>query len=102
MYTSVSDAEYRMRRAKAEREARSAYARASASPPHKQEDPPLESAAASALSSSLFGGVRSLLSRVKEDDLLILDNEYSHNATSLSGMVNSTSTVPSVSLPMCR
>ena len=72
MYTSVSDAEYRMRRAKAEREARSAYARASASPPHKQEDPPLESAADSALSSSLFGGVRSLLSRVKEDDLLIL------------------------------
>ncbi|MBQ4322374.1 MAG: hypothetical protein IJC19_00390 [Clostridia bacterium] len=32
----------------------------------------MESAVASALSSSLFGGVRSLLSRVKEDDLLIL------------------------------
>ena len=66
MYSSLSDAEYQFRRAKAEGEARNAFARASVpreSPPTSDREPCTEEK--SPRRSGIFAGIR-------EDDLLIL------------------------------
>ena len=69
MYSSVADAEYQFRRAKAEADARAAYSR---SRPHSdgEEHPSVPAAVPStpAVSGSLGG----LLSKIRSDDLLIL------------------------------
>ena len=75
MYSSVSEAEYQFRRAKAEEEARIAYDR---SAPFRNPVPvaaPEESAEASAVPYSApasSGGLGGILSRIREDDLLLL------------------------------
>ncbi len=80
MYSSVSEADYQFRRAKAEREARAAYDRSAqrtasdptASSEHPAEDSSLP-AGSGGVHSSLFGGrIGNFLSRLKDDDLLIL------------------------------
>lgn len=75
MYSSVSEAEYQFRRAKAEEEARIAYDR---SAPFRNPVPvtaPEETAEASSAPVSTpkaSGGLGGLLSRVQEDDVLLL------------------------------
>ena len=69
MYSSVADAEYQFRRAKAEADARAAYSR---SRPHSdgEEHPSVPAAVPS--TPAVSGSIGGLLSKIRSDDLLIL------------------------------
>lgn len=70
MYSSVSEAEYQFRRAKAEEDARKAYDRSDRSKPSDSDKSEAE-CNAPVLSSSK-GGLSGIFSRIKDDDLLLL------------------------------
>lgn len=77
MYSSVSDAEYQFRRAKAEEDARKAYdrsGRSGHSSPASEPDLPVAAEASSGgvLPSLSRGGLGGLLSRIQQDDILLL------------------------------
>ena len=71
MYSSVSDNDFAARRARAEEEARSAYGRSVSS---GAVDPPATAVSSSPVESlrGLGGRLGGLLSRVKDDDLLLI------------------------------
>ncbi|MBQ1272990.1 MAG: hypothetical protein IIY12_05780 [Clostridia bacterium] len=75
MYSSASDSDYRARREKAEQEARAAYDR---SAPFRNPIPvaPAEEPVAKTVSTAeppaRSGGLGGLLSRIREDDLLLI------------------------------
>lgn len=70
MYSSVSEAEYQFRRAKAEEEARRARDRASRSEP--EQSPAAETSSGGLLSDFSASRLGGWLSRIKEDDILLL------------------------------
>ncbi len=73
MYSSVSEAEYQFRRAKAEEDARKAYDRSKPSSETVKPDLPAQPASSGdILSSPSRGGLGGILSRIKDDDILLL------------------------------
>ena len=70
MYSSVSEAEYQVRRAKAEEDARRAYDRSDRSKPSDSNKAEAE-CNASVLSPSK-GGLSGVFARIKDDDLLLI------------------------------
>lgn len=77
MYSSVSEAEYQMKKARAEEEARKAYNKSGASNSHtssfSQEFSPAEKTVSHAPSQPASQGwLSGLLSRIQEDDILLI------------------------------
>ena len=70
MYSSVADAEYQFRRAKAEADARTAYSRSR--PSSEGTEKPSVPAAAAPSIPAVSGGLGGILSKIRSDDLLIL------------------------------
>ncbi len=74
MYSSVSEADYSLRREKAEQEARAAYHRSAPFrnpvPVAHAEDSPVEAVSSSV--APVSGGLGGFFSRIKEDDLLLI------------------------------
>lgn len=71
MYSSVAEAEYQFRRAKAEEEARNAYGRSVHAEPSELPEAK-EVGSGGVLSSLISGKGGGLLSRIREDDILLL------------------------------
>ncbi len=76
MYSSVAEAEYQFRKSKAEEEARAAYDRSAPFREPVSLSPSEESAVAEVSSGNIApdngSGLRGLLSRIKEDDVLLI------------------------------
>lgn len=75
MYSSVSEAEYQFRRAKAEDEARRAYDRSvppKASPAAATQTEQSAETSSVGLQPRKTGGSKGILSRLKEDDVLLI------------------------------